>query len=81
MRLLPTSATEDFFFVAHDSWFDDGNCEMCVFLISGTTPALSVSPAADADKVTASSTNRVITVAIPKKAEAMPKKIAVTPKA
>lgn len=38
-------------------------------------------PAADADKVTATSANGVVTVAIPKRAEAMPKKIAVTPKA
>lgn len=39
--------------------------------------AIPLPPAADADKVTASSTNGVI---IPKKTGAMPKKIAVTPK-
>lgn len=43
--------------------------------------AVPLPPAADADNVTATSANGVVTVAIPKRAEAMPKKITVTPKA
>lgn len=42
--------------------------------------AVPLPSAADAEKVSASSTNGVVTVTIPKKAEAMPKKITVTPK-
>lgn len=41
--------------------------------------AVALPPGADADKVTATSANGVVTVSIPKKAEAQPKKIAVTP--
>jgi HSP20 family protein len=37
-------------------------------------------PGADPEKVTATSTNGVVTVSIPKKPEAQPKKITVTPK-
>lgn len=43
--------------------------------------AIQLPPSADAEKVSATSANGVVTVAIPKKPEAQPKKIAVTPKA
>jgi HSP20 family protein len=41
--------------------------------------ALQLPPGADTEKVSATSANGVVTIAIPKKAEAQPKKIAVTP--
>ena len=43
--------------------------------------AIQLPPGADPEKVNATSANGVITVAIPKKLEAQPKKITVTPKA
>ncbi|MCE9561779.1 MAG: Hsp20/alpha crystallin family protein [Planctomycetes bacterium] len=43
--------------------------------------AVTLPPGADADKVSATSSNGVVTVTILKKAEAQPKKIIVTPKA
>jgi HSP20 family protein len=43
--------------------------------------AIQLPASADAEKVSATSANGVVTVAIPKKVEAQPKKIAVTPKA
>jgi HSP20 family protein len=43
--------------------------------------AIPLPPGADAERVTASSSNGVVTVSIPKKPEAQPKKITVTPKA
>ncbi len=43
--------------------------------------AIQLPPGADAEKVSATSANGVVTIAIPKKPEAQPKKIAVTPKA
>ena len=42
--------------------------------------AVSLPPGTDAEKVVASSSNGVITITIPKKAEAQPKKIAITAK-
>jgi HSP20 family protein len=42
--------------------------------------AIPLPPGADAEKVTATSTNGVVTVTIPKRAEAQPKKITVTPR-
>ena len=42
--------------------------------------AIALPPGADAEKVSATSANGVVTVAIPKKTEAQPKKITVTPK-
>ena len=41
--------------------------------------AIQLPPGADAEKVSATSANGVVTIAIPKKPEAQPKKIAVTP--
>lgn len=41
--------------------------------------AIQLPPSADADKVNATSANGVVTVTIPKKPEAQPKKITVTP--
>lgn len=43
--------------------------------------AIPLPPGADAEKVTATSSNGVVTVTVPKTAAAQPKKIAVTPKA
>jgi len=43
--------------------------------------AIVLPPSADAEKVNATSTNGVVTITIPKKTEAQPKKIAITPKA
>ena len=43
--------------------------------------SLALPPGADAEKVAATSANGVVTVTIPKKPEAQPKKISVTPKA
>jgi HSP20 family protein len=42
--------------------------------------AIPLPPGADPEKVTASSSNGVVTVTIPKKPDAQPKKITVTPK-
>ena len=42
--------------------------------------AIPLPPGADAEKVAATSANGVVTVTIPKKAEAQPKRITVTPK-
>ena len=43
--------------------------------------AIALPPGADADKMAATSANGVISITIPKKPEAQPKKITVTPKA
>lgn len=43
--------------------------------------AVTLPPGAEADKVTATSANGVVTITVPKKAEAQPKRIAITPKA
>ncbi len=43
--------------------------------------AVTLPPGADADKMSATCTNGVITITVPKKAEAQAKKITVTPKA
>jgi HSP20 family protein len=43
--------------------------------------AIQLPPGADTEKVSAASANGVVTVTIPKKAEAQPKKVTVTPKA
>ena len=42
--------------------------------------AITLPPGTDAEKVSATSANGVVTVTIPKKAEAQPKRITVTPK-
>lgn len=42
--------------------------------------AVTLPPGADAEKVSATSANGVVTIAIPKKPEAQPKKISITPK-
>lgn len=43
--------------------------------------AIALPPGADAEKVSATSTNGVVTITVPKKLGAQPKKITVTPKA
>lgn len=43
--------------------------------------AIPLPPGTDAEKMTATSSNGVVTVTVPKTAAAQPKKIAVTPKA
>jgi len=43
--------------------------------------AITLPPGVDADKVSATSADGVVTITVPKKAEAQPKKITVTPKA
>jgi HSP20 family protein len=42
--------------------------------------AIQLPPGADAEKVTATSSNGVVTITIPKKAEAQPKRVAIAPK-
>jgi HSP20 family protein len=43
-------------------------------------PAIPLPPGADAERVSATSANGVVTITVPKKPEAQPKKITVTPK-
>jgi HSP20 family protein len=57
------------------------NCHRVERFAGSFYRAIPLPPGADAERVTATSTNGVVTVSIPKKTEAQPRKITVTPKA